>query len=43
MPKWFHPDLFTDLDPDDTFRRLYDRFLWINYQPSYFALSNGAK
>ena len=37
MAKWFHPDLFTDLDPDDTFRELHDRFLPIDYQPGYFG------
>ncbi|MBV16051.1 MAG: ABC transporter substrate-binding protein [Thalassospira sp.] len=37
MAKWFHPDLFTDLDPDEIFRKLHDRFLPINYQPGYFA------
>jgi len=43
MPKWFHPDLFIDLDPDETSRRLYDRFLPIDYQPGYFASLNGTK
>ncbi len=37
MAKWFHPDLFADLDPDDTFRKLHDRFLPIDYQPGYFG------
>lgn len=37
MAKWFHPDLFVDLDPDETFKKLHDRFLPINYQPGYFA------
>ena len=37
MAKWFHPDLFADLDPDETFKKLHDRFLPINYQPGYFA------
>jgi len=41
MAKWFHPDLFADLDPDDTFRELHDRFLPIDYQPGYFGSLQG--
>lgn len=26
MAKWFHPELFKDLDPNETLRVLYDRF-----------------
>ncbi|WP_233433110.1 ABC transporter substrate-binding protein [Thalassospira povalilytica] len=37
MAKWFHPDLFSDVDPDETFRTLHDRFLPIDYQPGYFG------
>lgn len=33
MAKWFHPELFADLDPDATFKEFYDRFLPIDYQP----------
>ncbi|MBP3127669.1 ABC transporter substrate-binding protein [Thalassospira sp. ER-Se-21-Dark] len=41
MAKWFHPDLFADIDPDETFKQLHDRFLPIDYQPGYFGtLSN---
>jgi len=41
MARWFHPDLFSDLDPDETFKQLHDRFLPIDYQPGYFGtLSN---
>jgi len=43
MAKWFHPDLFADLDPDETFRQLHDRFLPIDYQPGYFASLDAAK
>lgn len=35
--KWFHPTLFTDLDPDATFRELHERFLPVEYQPGYFV------
>lgn len=37
LAKWFHPDLFADLDPDATFRELHQRFLPIDYQPGYFV------
>lgn len=41
MARWFHPDLFADIDPDETFKQLHDRFLPIDYQPGYFGtLSN---
>lgn len=35
--RWFHPTLFTDLDPDATFRELHERFLPVEYQPGYFV------
>lgn len=35
--KWFHPDLFADLDPDKTFREFHERFLPIAYRPGYFV------
>jgi len=37
MAKWFHPELFADLDPDATFAELYERFLPIEYKSGYFA------
>ncbi|AXO15556.1 ABC transporter substrate-binding protein [Thalassospira indica] len=41
IAKWFHPELFADIDPDETFKQLHDRFLPIDYQPGYFGtLSN---
>lgn len=33
MAKWFHPDLFADVDADATFKEFYDRFLPIEYKP----------
>lgn len=36
MAKWFHPDLFADLDPDATFREFHERFLPVPYQPGYW-------
>lgn len=35
LAKWFHPDLFDDLDPDATFAEYHRRFLPIKYQPGY--------
>jgi iron complex transport system substrate-binding protein len=37
MAKWLHPDLFKDLDPDQTMRVLHDRFLPVAYRPGYWA------
>lgn len=36
MAKWFHPDLFADLDPDATFRDFHEKFLPVSYQPGYW-------
>ncbi|WP_417812959.1 ABC transporter substrate-binding protein [Thalassospira alkalitolerans] len=36
MAKWFHPDLFADINPESSFRELHERFLPIDYQPGYF-------
>lgn len=35
LAKWFHPDLFADLDPDATFAEYHRRFLPIPYKPGY--------
>jgi iron complex transport system substrate-binding protein len=35
LAKWFHPDLFADLDPNATFAEYHRRFLPINYRPGY--------
>jgi iron complex transport system substrate-binding protein len=35
LAKWFHPDLFADLDPDVTFAEYHRRFLPIPYRPGY--------
>lgn len=35
IAKWLHPDLFADLDPDETFSEYHKRFLPIAYQPGY--------
>jgi len=37
MAKWFHPELFADLDPEATFAELYERFLPIDYKSGYFV------
>jgi len=41
LAKWFHPQLFADLDPDETFRQLHRQFLPIDYRPGYFATLGG--
>lgn len=40
MAKWFHPDLFADIDPETTFKELHDRFLPLDYKPGYFISSS---
>jgi iron complex transport system substrate-binding protein len=40
MAKWFHPELFADLDPDATFREFHERFLPIAYEPGYWLALN---
>ncbi|MBW8322837.1 MAG: ABC transporter substrate-binding protein, partial [Rhizobium sp.] len=40
IAKWLHPDLFKDLDPDQTFRSLHERFLPVEYRPGYWASLN---
>jgi len=37
MAKWLHPDLFTDLDPEATFKELHARFLPLDYKQGYFV------
>ncbi|HCL67099.1 MAG TPA: ABC transporter substrate-binding protein [Rhizobium sp.] len=39
--KWFHPEVFADLDPDATFRELHEKFLPVPYRPGYFVSLNG--
>ncbi|WP_028744678.1 ABC transporter substrate-binding protein [Rhizobium mesoamericanum] len=34
--KWFHPDLFADLDPEENFAEFHKRFLPVTYQSGYF-------
>lgn len=41
MAKWFHPELFADLDPDATFREFHERFLPVPYEPGYWLALNG--
>jgi len=37
IAKWLHPDLFSDIDPDATFREFHQRFLPVTYQPGYWV------
>ena len=42
MAKWFHPELFADVDADATFKEFYDRFLPIAYEPgAWLSLTDG--
>lgn len=41
MAKWFHPDLFADLDPDATLKEFHEKFLPVPYQPGYWLALNG--
>ena len=35
--KWFHPELFADLDPEATFIEFHQKFLPVTYKPGYFV------
>lgn len=37
LAKWFHPDLFADLDPEATLEELHQRFLPVDYAPGYWV------
>ncbi|MGG7517224.1 ABC transporter substrate-binding protein [Allorhizobium undicola] len=37
IAKWLHPELFTDLDPESTFKELHTRFLPVDYHSGYFV------
>ncbi|MCE9664781.1 ABC transporter substrate-binding protein [Halomonas sp. M5N1S17] len=37
LAKWFHPVLFTDLDPEATMQELHERFLPVAYEPGYWV------
>lgn len=41
VAKWLHPDVFTTLDPDATFRELHHRFLPVPYEPGYWLSLDG--
>ncbi len=41
MAKWLHPELFKDLDPDQTMKTLYERFLPVPYKPGYWVSLTG--
>ncbi|MCJ9752609.1 ABC transporter substrate-binding protein [Neorhizobium sp. BETTINA12A] len=43
MAKWFHPELFADLDPDATFKEFHEKFLPVPYQPGYWIDAKAAK
>ncbi len=35
--KWFHPDLFADLNPEQNFKEFHEKFLPVTYKPGYFV------
>ena len=35
--KWFHPELFADLNPEKNFEEFHRKFLPVTYKPGYFA------
>jgi len=37
IAKWLHPELFPDLDPEQTFAELHARFLPLPYKSGYFV------
>ncbi|MEY1579431.1 ABC transporter substrate-binding protein [Providencia manganoxydans] len=37
LAHWIHPELFADLNADDTFKIFYEKFLSIPYEPGYFV------
>lgn len=41
MAKWFHPELFADVDAEATFKEFYDRFLPIDYEPGAWLSLKG--
>ncbi|MBL3597003.1 ABC transporter substrate-binding protein [Rhodovulum sulfidophilum] len=43
VAKWLHPEVFAELDPEDTFRELHARFLPVPYESGYWlSLEGGA-
>jgi iron complex transport system substrate-binding protein len=40
IAKWLHPELFKDLNPEETFRTMHDRFLPVAYRSGYFVSLN---
>lgn len=37
LARWFHPELFADLDPEATMTELHERFLPVAYKPGYWV------
>lgn len=40
LAKWFHPELFAELDPEATLQELHERFLPVPYKPGYWVSLN---
>ena len=43
LAKWFHPELFADVDPDESLRELNDRFLPVPMQGTYWVTLNPSR
>lgn len=43
LAKWFHPELFADVDPEASLRELNERFLPVPMQGTYWVELNAAK
>jgi len=41
LAKWLHPELFEDLDPEETLKELHTRFLPVDYRPGYWVSLSG--
>ncbi|NIZ12617.1 ABC transporter substrate-binding protein [Phaeobacter sp. HF9A] len=37
LATWLHPELFPDLDPEETLKELHARFLPVEYRPGYWV------
>ncbi|GAA4230049.1 iron complex transport system substrate-binding protein [Sagittula marina] len=37
LATWLHPELFPDLDPEETLKELHARFLPVDYKPGYWV------
>lgn len=43
MAKWLHPELFAELDAEETFRELHEKFLPVDYAPGHWVSLSDAR